>query len=140
MPESHKSLIKRVAISTDEKLGISISKDSSAFLWDIEQNKKILEFSASKYEITGLCMAANGKYVVLSSSDGMVSIWDLQKKKKVATLESHKGEVNDVSCTPDANVIFSAGSDGTIRIWENNFIWPLIVEQNYLKVVPELKK
>lgn len=138
--KGHEGAITRVAFSADGKWAVSTSDAvrKNVFFWDLKKRDKLMAFSGNKQSIQSLAIASNAYWVLVSGNDGVLHVWDLKwQKRKVAVLESHTGKICDLAATLQGNLALSAGADGTIRLWQNSFIWPVIREQKYLKVIPK---
>jgi WD40 repeat protein len=73
--------------------------------------------SGHKDSVFGLCVSADGKWVVSGSDDNTIKIWCLQTCTCRATLGGHQRPVRSVAITPDDKRIISASVDGSIRVW-----------------------
>jgi serine/threonine protein kinase len=135
----HEGPVTRVAVSADGKWAVSVSDSAkhNVFLWDLAKHEKLISFPCAKQGMRSLAIAANAYWILVAADNNEIHVWDLKwQKRKIATLEIRGEKVCDLAATLQGNFALAAGSQGTIRIWQNSFIWPLIREHKYLKVVP----
>ncbi len=137
--QGHKGEVKHVALCSDSKFAITASdcEEDNLLVWDLVRQKKMLAFSVIKNPVSSLSIAANGRYLFLASAKGALIIWDLKSRKKIAFLEIDKKGMQYLSASPDAGIAISGGEDGVLHIWRNSFVWPMMVQQKYWKVLPD---
>lgn len=135
--QAHKSPVHRIKISTDAKLAVSAttSEDDCIVIWDLNKKEKLINIKGLKSAVSSISIAANGRFILVSLQDNSIILWDLKAKSRIGVLEGHTKRIVALDTSPDGILALSASEDGTVRIWENDYIWPLIAEQKYLKIV-----
>ncbi len=133
--------ISSIAISSDNKL-VMITTDASqnnVCLWEISTGNFLLNFTGILGPIDAMSISANGRLVFVTKQ-GIITLWDMMHREKIAFLEGHSNTITDLTASLDGSMLISSSFDGTLRLWKNSFIWPLICQQPYLKIVPELEE
>ena len=55
------------------------------------------------------------------------------KKIKLQRIEAYSNSISDIAVTADAKMAVSGAKNGAITLWANNYVWPIQLEQSYLK-------
>jgi len=141
--KGHRGAITGVALSADGKWAISTSNSprQNVFLWDLSQRRKVISFTGTRDGVCKMAVVGNAHWLFLATEKGQIHVWDLKgKKAKVAILQNHSSEICDLCGTFQGEIVLSGGNDGSLEIWKNDFVWPIIREQKYLKILPKNSK
>lgn len=129
----HSGHIHAVAISRDGMTMVSVSKDNTVRLWDVNtsgvpatnmftsKTSEVLArsiFTSSRDVCTvGICPAGN--IVVWGDSAGTINIWNTRRKAKaVKHINGHDERVNTLAVSPDGDSFITGGRDGSIKVWD----------------------
>ena len=114
----HKSRIKHIDFSPNEKYFVTASDDKSIRIWDIKSKLCTDVLNGHIESVNYIDFSPNGKYIVSASDDKSIRIWDIKSKKCTDVLNGHIGSVKAVHFTSEGRYIASASSDKSIRIWD----------------------
>ena len=130
--DAHTSHIEKILISANERVAVSMCKlpPHNLILWDLRNNGK-MHFSLEN--ITSIAITGDAKYILVSTEDGFIDIWNTMKKIKLQRIEAYSNSISDIAVTADAKMAVSGAKNGAITLWANNYVWPIQLEQSYLK-------
>uniref|UniRef100_A0A6A7FVF2 U3 small nucleolar RNA-associated protein 15 homolog n=2 Tax=Hirondellea gigas TaxID=1518452 RepID=A0A6A7FVF2_9CRUS len=116
--KGHTGPVRRVKFLPGCPQIASFSDDKTCAIWDIGDEKKILELKGHTDFIRSGCVSPCSAHLVMSGSDDRtVRVWDLRTGVTVVTLDHATSHVSDLICYPGGNVLASAaGSE--VRIWD----------------------
>lgn len=110
--------------STDGKLVVTGSWDSSARIWDAATGEVIRKL-ASENGHPGYVLSASfspdaaSKFVLTSGDSGDVIVWDRATGEIVRKIIAHENSrVNHATFSPDGQLILTSSSDKTARLWK----------------------
>ena len=135
----HKDIVLCLATSSDHRLLVSGSKDSTARLW--------LAGPTGQWSCIGLCeghaesigaVALSRKtseqtglplFLVTASQDRTAKLWDLTdlhpgkmtKPKSLATLRIHEKDINSLDLSPNDRFLASGSQDKLVKIFEVDY-------------------
>lgn len=130
--------VRQVRLSGDNRVAITVtdSAQNNVVIWDVVNGNKLVAFTGLPSAIQAMTTASNGRLIFLAST-GLITIWDLQQQEQIAYLEGEEATILDLAAPADASFLVSGGSDGSLRVWKNSFVWPILSQQHYWKIVPE---
>lgn len=102
----------------DDKQILTSSGDTKIALWDIEQGKKILEYSGHSGDVTSIALLPSRSGIVSCSVDGSVKVWDLREPECKQSMTGHEGDINNIAVFPSGDAVATAGDDGTCRLFD----------------------
>ena len=133
----HKRAVTGVALTEDDRLAYSVSKDGTILGWDIETGKRI-KFPRTPEVVvnplqggTGpqappkcgahvmLCCAVSGEknLFVTGGADKRVHVWDTRSMTHVTSFSGHRGAVTGLAFRHGTGQLFSCSEDRTVKIW-----------------------
>jgi len=125
--KGHNNTITACAISYNNAMVASASKDGCVIQWDVETQGKILKFKPqnSNKSVRGVTFcgdAFGGNVIVSCGEDRLVRLWDIRTPGEcVRELKGHQGDVNAVKFAYDdstnAGKLFTIGSDKAVKVW-----------------------
>ncbi|MBE9239651.1 AAA-like domain-containing protein [Synechocystis salina] len=131
----HRDGVTSVAISPDNNLIASASRDATVRLWT-PQGRFLRELTGHKDSIYRVDFSPNGKVIATAGQDQMVKIWDLEGNV-LQTLKGHQDSVYSVSFSPDGETLASTSRDRTVRIWHWRSGKTLAVLEGHTKSVDD---
>ena len=96
------------------------SGDHSVRVWDIQENREILNLMIED-GVTTVAISPGGDYVAAGSLDRSVRVWDIRSGHLIARLDGidgHKDSVYSVAFGPDGETLVSGSLDKTIKMWQ----------------------
>jgi WD40 repeat protein len=128
----HKRAITAVCITKGGRIAISGGVDTRVMVWDLKQQKRVLQFKNHGFGIRALGVGPNvhskskeDDLVVISGDErGAVMVWTLCDGEILTCLleDSDDGEernaVNDVAISPDGTTAIVATEDRSIRVFD----------------------
>lgn len=126
----HQGPVTCIALSKDESMVYSGSKDNSVMQWDIETGAKLelrprwnksLDYQSSKGEVLAVAVTHDGRYVASGGRDGSVRIYDSRLKcAEVKELKGHRDAVTSLCFRMDSYTLFSGSLDRCLKHWDIN--------------------
>jgi WD40 repeat protein len=117
--EGHTSRVTSVAFSSDGKLIVSGSMDSTVRVWDTATGIQLHIMTDHDDEVNSVACSGDSRKlrVVSGSSDGTVRAWDATTGTHLHTMH-HEQNVNSVAFSRDSQLIVSGSDDCIIRVWD----------------------
>jgi hypothetical protein len=116
----HNGAIRSVALSDDDKQGVSAGVDGTVRVWDIEGEREIQRFIG--HEGTVQHAAFLPGHLVSAGVDGTVRVWDIVTGDEVRRYQALDN--NGISTGIDTQMVDGTGTralsglrDGTLRLW-----------------------
>ena len=110
-------------------------------VWDIREQKSVLEFSSPSGASSVRCLSfsENGYLLAAGGDDGGANIWDLRKLKTIKTVDSANSTVSAVAFDYSGTYLAMGTGDGNLRVavvkdWEE----PLVLGGLHTKAVSAL--
>ncbi|MEM9180301.1 MAG: TIR domain-containing protein [Pseudomonadota bacterium] len=119
----HENYLTAVQVSADGRRVITASEDSTARIWQRNEDgvweDTVLEMPGVRANVTAAAFAPDGEWAITGAFD-RVWIWghdgDGSWSLK-AGLEGHAQPITSTVFSPDGATILSASEDGTARVW-----------------------
>ena len=119
--KGHGGNVSSVAITSDGKLIVSGSGDTSVRVWETSSGKCLSVLEGHTKFISGVAITSDGKLIVSGSEDGTVRVWETSSGKCLSVLRSGAYgsplSLRGVAITSNEKLIVS-GSPHLILIWE----------------------
>ncbi|MDZ8223748.1 eIF2A-related protein [Nostoc sp. ChiVER01] len=113
----HRSSVTSVVFSPDGKTIITVSKDNTVKVWNLD-GKELTKFSLNfDATLTSVVYSPYGKIIATVSKDNTVNLWDLQGKKLTKITLPHQPSVTNVVFSPDGKTIATAIDNKTVKLW-----------------------
>jgi WD40 repeat protein/tRNA A-37 threonylcarbamoyl transferase component Bud32 len=116
----HTAAARKIAISPDGKLLVSVGEDGKVIVWDFARRERLATFTDHTAWVISVAFSADGKWFATASDDQTVIVWDAIKMEKSATLTAHRSPVRAVAFSPNSRWLASAskGPDFRTIVWE----------------------
>jgi WD40 repeat protein len=110
--------IGAMAVSPDETMVVSGSKDGRVWLWNRNKGKIVGDpWEGHNAAVTCLDWFPNAQQVASASGDGTVRRWNPDTGRQIAPPIQTGQWVHVVKCSPQGDTFASAGRDSMIRVW-----------------------
>lgn len=114
---SHTWYLTDIALSPDNQLTATASRDHTVRLWNKESGSELVVLRGHGDGVYGVAFDPGGDHLATASADQTVRIWDLAKWRQ-NVLVGHTGQVFGAVFSPDGHRVATTSEDGTIRIWD----------------------
>jgi WD40 repeat protein len=122
--EGHEGIVWSTAISSDSKLIVSSSDDSTIRTWDVKTGKQMESFIA--HEGAVMCVDINKGNAMIASGGGWddksFKLWSRDSrqkgKKKPLLTDVFLNSVRAVQFSPDGNKVVGASQCANVAIWD----------------------
>ena len=112
----HTDHVIATTLSTDEKYGLTGSKDKTARLWDISTRKCIKVLTGHTGWVIAVALSPDSRFAVTGSEDATVRLWDLSTYDSTI-LAGHTGMITSLTFSADSRLVLTGSVDSTARLW-----------------------
>ncbi len=120
----HRSSIRGLVVTPDNKYLVSGSKDKTIKIWNLSTGSLIKTLYGHKEGLESVILSPDGKYIIsytgrdTSQKNSEIIIWKFDTGQIIQTIE-HKGDpIYSIAITLDGNYIVCGTDKGQIRIWK----------------------
>ena len=116
----HTSAPLCVAISKDERMGLSGCANGSLALWNLTTGVRLNTFNESADNIPKTCvsLSSDARYALTGNFNGEISLWDVETGKKHRSFDEQNSWIRSVIFSPDDRFALSGTDDGTLLLWD----------------------
>lgn len=112
----HQAPVHSVAFSHDEKRLFSGDANGKLIAWDLDKGTS-QSHDAHLGIITGISVAAGGKWMATCSKDASIHLWNVADLTKQQSIGPLTHEVRGVALSPDGNRLVAAMKDGRVLVY-----------------------
>ena len=116
--KDHTGDVRCVALSPDERLGVTGSNDNTLIIWDLRSGVPLRHLRAHTGPVLGVAWSRDGRWIVSGGKDNTVRLWDASTGSLIRVFHGSTKEVWCVAFSPDASLVAAGGWDGIIRCWD----------------------
>ncbi len=125
--QAHNYSVKDVAISPDERWGLSGSchtiKDTTCvegelILWNLETGAEVRRFEGHTGWVNSVAFSPDGQAALSGSADMTLMLWDVTTGDAIHRFEGHTDAVNSAAFSPDGQTVLSGSADTTLMLWD----------------------
>jgi ribosomal RNA-processing protein 9 len=116
----HKLAVTAVALSGDDSLCFSASKDGQVLQWDVESGAKSRIFPLEEKHgptVHALAASQDGKFVAIGGKDCLVHVYDVRQRSIATSFKGHRDAVSCLAFRRGTHQLFSGSLDRTIKSW-----------------------
>ncbi len=114
----HAEEVRQVVFSSDGRLLVSGSEDSSVLVWDAISGRLLLRCKGHKDTVESVAISRDGSMIASGGADDLIRLWNSTTGKRSGVLRGHEDTVTHVDFSPDGKSLVSAGDDNTVRLWD----------------------
>jgi len=121
---AHNFAIFSLQYSADGSEIICGSNDTCVYIYDLQQQRRILQVEAHRNDVNAVRFVDNSNALIVSGSDdGLVSVWDRRAlnevhPKPVGVFAGHMSGITFVHSRMDTRYLISNSKDQTIKLWD----------------------
>lgn len=115
--EGHASWVKRVAITPDGRLAISVSADDTLKVWEIatgRERRTPLMTTRSNF----VAITPDGRAAICQAVDFTLREWDIASETEKRSLSTGSSLFLDLALSTDGHFAVSGGVAGDLSVWE----------------------
>ena len=140
--QTHNGGFNCVAISTDGKLIVTGSEDTTVRVWDFYERKQIACYVHHTSDVNCVTISNDSTFAVSGSADRSLILWDLNRHTLRHLFQGHTGNIKSVSLSLDENLIVSGSYSNELCVWSmktfqliqliktTSPVWSLLFTQN----------
>jgi WD40 repeat protein len=96
---------------------VSVSEDTTASLWEVENHHQVREFARTLNTYFCVAVTPDGQRIAAGTGDGFIRIWDPATGDEMAALKaSNDLSIRRLAFLPDGNTLVSSTAE-EVRIW-----------------------
>jgi WD40 repeat protein/tetratricopeptide (TPR) repeat protein len=116
-PLRHRGKVGSLALSPDDQIIATGSRDGIARLWKAASGEPIGPPLVHQGEVNAISFSPDGQIVATAGDDSKVRFWSATTGRSIGRPLLHTGPVNSVVFTADGQTLITASDDRTIRYW-----------------------
>ena len=114
----HRDQVYDVALSSDGRLAVSASYDSTLKVWDVGKGCELHTLKEGFGWVVGVVLSADGRVAISRSGGATLKVWDVEAGHELCTLTGHRDQVQDIALSADGLLAVSASVDKTLIVWD----------------------
>jgi hypothetical protein len=107
-----------VALSPDDTVVASGSKDATVRLWDAATGRMLRCLTGHQGEVTAFAFRPDGRVVASGSHDGTARLWDVATGKEQGRFEQNVAAVESLAFTPDGRRLIIGRTRAAALLWD----------------------
>ncbi|HLP91794.1 MAG TPA: WD40 repeat domain-containing protein [Nostocaceae cyanobacterium] len=116
----HAHIVGSLAISADNKMLISGSRDKTVKIWDLETGVLIRTLTGHREGVNAIALSPSEQIIASGSADQTIKMWHLPTGESLATFTGHVNTVTALAFTTSGDMLVSSSLDKTIKIWQRS--------------------
>uniref|UniRef100_A0AAX7TPK1 DDB1- and CUL4-associated factor 11 n=1 Tax=Astatotilapia calliptera TaxID=8154 RepID=A0AAX7TPK1_ASTCA len=123
-PDERRFCVFSLAASTDGKEILGGANDGCLYVFDLEQNKRMLKIDAHEDDVNAVAFADSSSQLLFSGSDdALCKVWDRRtlredRPQPVGQLAGHRDGITFIHSKGDARYLISNSKDQSIKLWD----------------------
>ncbi|KJE90929.1 TBP-associated factor 5 [Capsaspora owczarzaki ATCC 30864] len=114
----HSGAVYSTDFSTDNRLLLSASQDSTVRLWSLETMSNLVVYRGHLSPVWSVSFASVGHYFASASHDRTARLWSCEEIYPLRIFAGHESDVDVVKFHPNCNYVATGSSDRTVRLWD----------------------
>ena len=118
LPQQGKSLMKAIAVTSDNNYVVSSFADNSIKIFSIQDRVQNAVLEGHTTYLSFVIFNRDIELVISGSYDNIMRVWEISRKKEVAVLDGHTDKITGIAVTDKSRYLVSTSMDNTTRIWK----------------------
>jgi len=127
-PTEHQSPIKSLQISSNSKVILTCTEETTVSLWTIK-GKKLEDINTNQVRVNMGSISPDSRFISIAAWTGDVRIWEIKYNKethdfeginKVMELKGHKSAIFCVDISQNSSRVATTSKDGTWKLWKTD--------------------
>jgi WD40 repeat protein len=110
--------IYSINFSADGSFLLTGGDDGEIRLWDLEEGRQCLSWSANNFWVLSAAFSPDNKMVASGSIEAVVRLWNAKTGQSLKVLKGHRNLIYSVVFSPDRKTLASGSTDETVRLWD----------------------
>lgn len=131
--KEHKQKVNNLALSEDDTVALSCSRDRCILRWDLKLEKRVFCHMQRMGGITDITLTKDENYTISVGQDKRIVLWSNTREQAAFSqfVDEERDEGLAVAISHDGKFIATGGSAGVLRLWE-------LVDMNSSEYAPSL--
>lgn len=124
-PQGHSDMVKDVMFTPDGKVLVSVSRDKTIRLWNVETGDLIKTYRGEideghKGSFFSGALSSDGKKLAVAGylQRNVIRLINLESGEQIVTLKGHNNNIYALAFSHDGNLLASGGKDRKIMLWD----------------------
>jgi len=114
----HDNIIEDICYFNNDKKYISVSRDFSLRINNLESNKKEYEFKGNSFWIKRFVIDEKNNILYLPNNDSTIKKYNIKMNTHIDFIEGHKERIYSIDIFLKKNIIVSASLDKRVGVWD----------------------
>ncbi|MCK6605917.1 MAG: WD40 repeat domain-containing protein [Ignavibacteriaceae bacterium] len=114
--KSHSEGVLSIAVNSSETLLASGGLDDIIKVWDLNDNRLLLNLQGHTSDITALEFHPFKNILYSAGADAKIRVWDLSAGTEIETINAHNDVITSIKITPDGKYLLSGSYDYSVAI------------------------